>query len=71
MDYINETLKPHDAVDEKSLGQVMSKKYVMKYPSRYLLVQKHQTNVGNLFKVNSKDTRTTSLALFWYLYSQL
>ena len=34
-------------------------------PSRNLLVQsqqgKHQNNVWNLFKVNNKDTRTTSV----------
>ena len=39
---------------------------------RHLLVQsqqwKHQNNVWNLFKVNSKDTRTTSLTSFWWLY---
>ena len=37
----------------------------------YLLVQsqqwKHQNNAWNLFKVNSKDARTTS----WYLYCSL
>ena len=40
--------------------------------SWYLLVQsqqwKHQNNMRNLFKVNRKDTRTTSLTLFWCLY---
>ena len=40
--------------------------------SWYLLVQsqqwKHQNNTQNLFKVNRKDTRTTSLTLFWCLY---
>ena len=39
---------------------------------RYLLVQnqqwKYQKNVWNLFKVNSKDTRTMSLASFWCIY---
>ena len=40
--------------------------------SWYLFVQsqqwKHQNNMRNLFKVNRKDTRTTSLTLFWCLY---
>ena len=29
-------------------------------PSRHLLAQKHHSNLGSLFKVNNKDTRTTS-----------
>ena len=29
---------------------------------------KHQKNVGNMFKVNNKDTRKTSLMWFWCLY---
>ena len=37
-----------------------------------LLVQgqhwKDQNNMRNLFKVNSKDTRTTSMTSFWCLY---
>ena len=41
-------------------------------PSRYLLVQSHQSknynNMWNLFKVSNKDTRTTSLTSFWCLY---
>ena len=44
-------------------------------PSRALLVQsqqwKHQSNVWKLFKVNNKDTRTTSMTSFWCLYRQL
>ena len=31
---------------------------------------KHQKKVGNMFKVNNKDTRTTLLNSFWCLYSQ-
>ena len=42
------------------------------WSSRYLLVQsqrcKHRNNVWNLFKVNNKDTWTTSLTLLWCLY---
>ena len=41
-------------------------------PSRYLFVQsqqyKNQNNERNLFKVNSRDTKTTSLTSFWCLY---
>ena len=41
-------------------------------PSQHLLAQgqqwKHQNNMLNLFKVNNKGTRTTSLTSFWYLY---
>ena len=41
-------------------------------PSRHLLIQsqqrKHQNNVWNLFNVNNKDIRTTSLTSFWCLY---
>ena len=37
-------------------------------PSRHLLAQsqqqKHQNNVWNLFKVNHKDTRATSITSF-------
>ena len=40
-------------------------------PIRYLFVQsqqwKHPNNVLNLFKVNSKDIRTTSFTLLWTL----
>ena len=45
------------------------------FSSRHLLIQsqlwKHQKNVWNMFKVNNKDTRTTSLKSFWCLYCQL
>ena len=45
-----------------------------KYLSSYFLVQslqlKHQ-NVWNMFKVNNKDTRATSMTSFWCLYCQL
>ena len=38
------------------------------WPSQHLLVQsqqwKHQKNVRNLFKVDNKDTRTTSMTSF-------
>ena len=40
-------------------------------PSRHLPAQsqqKHQNKVGNMFKVTNKDTKTTPLASFWYLY---
>ena len=41
-------------------------------PSRHLLIQsqqrKYQNNVWNLFNVNNKDIRTTSLTSFWCLY---
>ena len=44
-------------------------------PSRHLLVQsqqlKHQNNVWNMFKVNNKDSRTTSLTLFWCFHCRL
>ena len=43
-----------------------------KNPTGILLVQsqqwKHQNNVWNLFKVNNRDTRTTSMTLFWCLH---
>ena len=42
---------------------------------QHLLVQiqewKQQKNVWNMFKVNTKDTRTTSMTSFWCLYWQL
>ena len=42
-------------------------------PSRYLLAQsqkwKHQHNVWNMFKVNYKNTRMTSMTSFWYFHS--
>ena len=45
---------------------------VLRYPNIHLLVQsqrwEHQENVWNLFKVNNKDTRTTSMTSFWCLY---
>ena len=41
-------------------------------PRQCLLVQseqrKYQNNMWNLFKVNNKDSRTTSLTFFWCLY---
>ena len=41
-------------------------------PGRYLFVEsqqwKRQDNVWNLFKINNKDTRTSSLMSFWGLY---
>ena len=43
--------------------------------SWHLLVQsqhwKHQNNVWNLYKVNNKDTRATSMMSFWCLYCLL
>ena len=46
--------------------------YVETVTSRHLLVQsqqwKHQNNMWNLFKVNNKDTKTTSVTSFWCLY---
>ena len=43
--------------------------------SQHLLVQSQQwkrhNNMWNLFKVNNKDIRTTSLTSFWRLYSDL
>ena len=46
--------------------------YILPMPSWHLLVQsqqwKHQNNVWNMFKVNNKDTKTTSLTSFWCLY---
>ena len=30
--------------------------------------RKQLNNIWNLFKVNNKDTRTTSVTQFWYLY---
>ena len=40
--------------------------------SWHLLVQwKHQNNVWNLYKVNNKDTRATSMTSFWCLYCLL
>ena len=58
---------------------------IIGFPSRHLLVQsqqwKHQSNVWNMFKVNNKDTRRSSLTswlltlnrfhkLFWYMVSR-
>ena len=44
-------------------------------PTWHLLVQsqqcKHQDNVWNLFKINNKVTRMTSMTLLWCLYCQL
>ena len=46
--------------------------FFMQFFSRLYFVEnhqwKHQNNVGNLFKVNNKDTRTASLMSFWCLY---
>ena len=28
-------------------------------------------SVWNMFKINNKDIKTTSVTLFWYLYCQL
>ena len=43
--------------------------FEMNLPSRYFIVQKQhwkcQRNVWNMFKVNNKGTRTTSLLSFW------
>ena len=42
---------------------------------RYLLAQSqkwiHDSNVGNLFKVNNKDTRTAPMTSFWCLFRYL
>ena len=42
------------------------------YPRRNLLAQseqwKHQSNVWNLFKINNKEARATSLTSFWCLH---
>ena len=44
-------------------------------PSRHLLVQsqqwKQQNNMWNIFRVNKKETRMTSMALFWRHYCKL
>ena len=38
-------------------------------PSRHLFKNNNEIKNKNLFKVNKKDTRTTSITPFWYLYS--
>ena len=47
-------------------------KNFMKGPIQQLLVEiqqwKHQNNVQNMFKANSKETRTTLMTWFWCLY---
>ena len=45
------------------------------YPNEHLLVQsqqqKHQKKMYNMFRVNTRDTRTTSIISFWCPYCQL
>ena len=62
--------KPH-----KKLVKLFDDKLVYcdkSFPSQYLLVQrrqwKHQNNLSNLFKVNNKNTITTSMTSFWFMY---
>ena len=54
------------------------KKRTIKQPNIYLFQEntntrknqhwKHQKTLGTMFKVNNKDTRTTSSRSFWWLY---
>ena len=60
--------------DQVNAGRV-SIRFLLVSPSPNSFVQSqqwnHQNNVINQFKCNNKNTRTTSLTLFWCLYCWL
>ena len=65
-------IRLQDPLTRNLTNSVLENKKVKEKLSRYLLVPsqywKHQKNLWNLFKVNSKDTRTTLLTLLLYPY---